>query len=75
MEGGPILVAGSCTLVHTLMEHDLIDELRLMIFPVTVGSGKRLFPEMPRKTTLRLTQSLTFASSVVVQTYHPVSGA
>ena len=68
-EGGPILVAGSRTLVHTLMEHDLVDEFRLMIFPVVVGSGRRLFPETPRKTTLRLVDSLTFASGVMVQTY------
>ena len=74
VEGGPILVAGSRTLVHALMEHDLVDELRLMIFPIAVGSGRRLFPETPRKTALRLVHSLTFASGVTVQTYR-VAGA
>ena len=44
-DGGPILVAGSKTLVHTLLEHDLVDELRLMIFPVTIGAG---LPRVPR---------------------------
>lgn len=43
--GGDILVAGSNQLVHTLGEHHLVDEYRLMIYPVIVGSGKRLFPE------------------------------
>jgi len=69
-DGGPILVAGSRTLAHFLMEHSLIDEYRLMIFPVVVGSGRRLFPETPRKTGLRLANTLTFASGVVVQSYH-----
>ena len=53
-EGGPILVAGSRTLVHGLMEHGLVDELRLMIFPLVLGSGGRLFPETPDKTKLEL---------------------
>ena len=71
-DGGPILVAGSRTLAHLLMEHQLIDEYRLMIFPVVVGSGRRLFPETPRKTDLRLANSVTFASGVMVQSYHPL---
>ena len=72
-EGGPIVVAGSRMLVHTLMEHDLVDEYRIMIFPVVLGSGKRLFPETQAKTTLRLVDSRTFSSGVVVHTYHPAS--
>ena len=72
-ESGPILVAGSRTLVHTLMEHDLVDEYRLMIFPVILGSGRRLFPETRTKTTLRLVDSRSFGSGVVVHTYHPGS--
>jgi len=69
-EGGPLLVAGSRTLVHTLMRHGLIDEYRLMIFPVVLGSGKRLFPETPDKTMLELADTRTFSSGVVVHTYH-----
>jgi dihydrofolate reductase len=72
-EGGPILVAGSRTLVHTLMENDLVDEYRLMIFPVVLGSGRRLFPETPTKTTLRLVETRPFGSGVVVHTYQPAS--
>jgi dihydrofolate reductase len=72
-DGGPILVAGSRTLAHTLMEHDLVDEYRLMIFPVLLGSGRRLFPETERMTVLRLASTRAFGTGVVVQTYHPVA--
>jgi dihydrofolate reductase len=72
---GPILVAGSRTLVHTLMEHDLVDEWRLMVFPVILGSGRRLFPESPSKMVLRLVDTKPFSSGVVVHTYHPTTKA
>jgi dihydrofolate reductase len=68
-DGGPILVAGSRTLVHSLMEHDLVDEYRLLIFPVLLGSGARMFPETPGKTPLKLVDSETFPSGVTAQTY------
>jgi dihydrofolate reductase len=68
-DGGPILVAGSRTLVHGLMEHGFVDQFRLMIFPVVLGSGARLFPETPDKTPLRLADTRTFDSGVVVQSY------
>lgn len=70
-DGGDVLVAGSRTLVHTLMEHDLVDEYRLMVFPVVLGSGKRLFPDTPRKRPLRLVDTRAFPNGVVVQTYRP----
>lgn len=70
-QGGPILVAGSRTLVHTLMRQSLIDEYRLMIFPVVLGSGRRLFSETPDKTVLKLADTKTFSSDVVVHIYHP----
>ena len=44
-DGGPVLVAGSCTLVHSLLLAGLVDEQRLMVFPVSIGSGLRVFPE------------------------------
>jgi dihydrofolate reductase len=69
--GGPILVAGSRTLVQALLEHGLVDELRLMVFPVVLGSGMRLFPESPDKTTLELVDTKTFDSGVQVNTYRP----
>jgi dihydrofolate reductase len=70
-EGGPILVAGSRTLVHSLMPHGLIDEYRLMVFPVVLGSGGRLFPDTPEKKVLRLADTRTFGSGVVAHSYHP----
>jgi dihydrofolate reductase len=70
-DGGPILVAGSCTLVHALLGHGLIDELRLMVFPVVLGSGLRVFPETPDKTVLKLADTKAFDSGVVVHTYEP----
>lgn len=72
-EGGPILVVGSRTLVHTLVEHALVDEYRIMIFPVLLGSGRRLFPETQHKTVLRLADTRTFSSGVVVHSYYRVS--
>jgi dihydrofolate reductase len=70
-DGGPILVAGSRTLVHALLEHDLVDEYRLMVFPVVLGSGRRLFPDdAAEKTTLKLVDSKTFEHGVAVLTYH-----
>lgn len=73
--GGPILVGGSRMLVHTLLGEDLVDELRVMIFPVILGSGRRLFPESPRKIVLSLADTQKFASGVVVNTYHPAARA
>jgi dihydrofolate reductase len=71
-DGGPILVAGSRTLVQFLWEHDLIDELRTMIFPIVLGSGRRLYPESPDKTPLKLVDTQSFENGAVANTYHPV---
>ena len=68
-DGGPIIVAGSRRLVHCLMEHELVDEYRLMVFPVVLGSGARLFPETPDKTPLKLAGTQTFDSGVAVHSY------
>jgi dihydrofolate reductase len=70
-EGGPILVAGSATLVRTLIENDLVDELRLMVFPVMVGGGKRPFPDSRQRKQLKPTHSRTFSTGVAVNTYEP----
>ena len=67
---GIILVAGSCTLVHTLIEHDLVDELRLMVFPVAIGSGLRVFPQTEKKTPLKLVHSAQLDDGVQVNHYH-----
>ncbi len=64
---GPIMVPGSCTLVHTILEHGLADEIRLLVFPVVLGSGRRLFADSPDKITLKLTRSHAFETGVVAQ--------
>ena len=73
--GKDILVFGSGDLLNTLLEHDLVDEYRLMIFPVVVGSGKRLFGEGVDTTALKLLDTRTFGSGVVLLTYQPAPGA
>ena len=67
--GGVILVAGSAQLVQTLIEHDLVDELRLMLFPVALGSGKRLFGETTDKKSLRLADSKFVGDGIAILTY------
>jgi dihydrofolate reductase len=67
-----ILIFGSGQLVHSLIAQGLIDEYRLMVFPVILGSGKRLFPEGGEKATLSLVESKTLPSGVMVLTYQPV---
>jgi dihydrofolate reductase len=69
--GGDIVVHGSAQLVQTLLDNDLVDELRLMVFPVVLGSGKRLFGEMSDKKKLRLTSSRTVGDGVEIQIYEP----
>ena len=68
-DGQDILVFGSGQLVHALSAQDLIDEYHLMVFPVVLGSGKRLFPEGGKSAALRLVESRPFPSGVVVLTY------
>jgi dihydrofolate reductase len=71
-DDGPILVAGSRTLVHALYDQGLVDEYRLMVFPVVLGSGRRLFPDdAADKTLLELTDTQSFSSGVTAQTYQP----
>jgi len=70
-DGKDILVFGSAALVNTLVEHDLVDEYRLMVFPVVVGSGKRLFADGIDKKVLMLVETKTFGSGAIVLTYRP----
>ncbi len=70
---GDILVAGSARLVRTLAEHDLVDEYRLMVFPIVLGTGLRLFGDGMPSTTLRLVDSTRVGpDGVVILTYVPV---
>ena len=72
MPGRELQVHGSGVLARTLLENDLVDELRLLVFPVIVGAGRRLFPEAGVATGLRLVESRTTGSGVAIQVYQPV---
>ena len=70
--GKDILVYGSGKLVNTLLQHNLVDELRLMVHPVVLGSGKRLFDDNAESLkVLKLAESKTFPSGIVLLSYHP----
>ena len=69
--GKDILVYGSGDLVNSLMKHNLADEYRLMVFPIVVGSGKRLFEDRLNTTVLELVDTKAFGTGVVVLTYQP----
>jgi dihydrofolate reductase len=71
-EGGDLLVIGSTELVRTLLEHALVDELRLMIDPIVVGGGKRLFPHDGALRTLRLVNSTVTTTGAIITTYVPI---
>jgi dihydrofolate reductase len=64
-----IVIHGSAHLVQTLMQDDLIDEYRLMVFPIVLGSGKRLFSDSDKATTLKLVDTKTVGEGVLVLTY------
>jgi dihydrofolate reductase len=66
---GEIVVNGSAQLTQALLEHDLVDELRLMVFPVVLGSGKRLFGAASAKKALRLTSSQTVGDGIAILVY------
>ena len=68
--GKDISISGSCQLVHTLMPHDLVDEYGLLVYPIVLGSGKRLFPN-GFETKLKLVESKTFPTGVMFLRYVP----
>jgi dihydrofolate reductase len=72
---GDILVYASRQLVHTLLEHDLVDELRLIVFPVVLGAGERLFGETSDKKPMRLVDSKTVGDGLAFLTYELVREA
>ena len=69
---GELLVPASFQLLRTLMEHDLVDELRLKIFPVVLGAGERLFGETSDKKPMRLVDAQTLGDGVAILTYEAV---
>ena len=72
---GEIVVPASFQLVRTLMEHDLVDELRLKVFPVVLGAGERLFGETRDKKAMRLVDTQTVEGDIVFLTYEAVRDA
>jgi dihydrofolate reductase len=72
---GEIVVPGSFQLLRTLIEHDLVDELRLKIYPVVLGAGERLFGETSAKKPMRLVDTQTLDDGVAFLTYQPVRAA
>ena len=72
-QDGDIVVHGSAQLVQALLDNDLVDELRLMVFPVVLGSGKRLFGETTDKKPLQLVESKTVGEGVSILVYAPAA--
>jgi dihydrofolate reductase len=70
---GDLVVHGSAQLAEALLEHDLVDELRLMVFPVVLGSGKRFFGETSEKKTMRLVDSKVVGEGVSILVYQPAA--
>ena len=70
-DGLAILVAGSAELVHTLRQHDLVDEYRFLLHPIVVGGGKRLFRDAGAYTPLKLIESKTFRTGLMALHYAP----
>jgi dihydrofolate reductase len=70
-DGGDLQVMGSLTLARTLISHDLVDEYRLMIEPITLGGGKRLFPDDGQARRLELVRSTTVKTGVQICIYRP----
>ncbi len=72
-QDGDIVVHGSAQLVQSLLENDLVDELRLMVFPVVLGRGKRLFGETSDKKALKLADSKAVGDGVAILVYEPAT--
>ena len=72
---GEIIVPASYQLARTLLEHDLVDELRLVVFPVVLGSGERLFGETSGKKSMRLVNASTIGDGLAFVTYEVVRDA
>lgn len=71
-DGEALLVAGSATLVQALAAHDLVDEYRLMVHPIVLGAGRRLFGDLPAEQILKVTETRTLGSGSLILVYEPV---
>lgn len=71
---GDILVAGSCTLVHSLLDNGLVNEVRLMVYPIVLGSGRRLFADGAHAWPFRLLDSRHVGDGVLIVRYEPIQG-
>ena len=74
-DGGPILVAGSATLVRYLLTHALVDELRLLVFPIVVGGGLSIWPQDRAKLGLELVELVRYESGALLQVYRPAAAS
>ena len=72
-EGKDIAISGGPTLVRSLLDYGLLDELKLFVHPIVVGSGRRLFEDEAESRPLELVDSKTFETGVLYLTYRPVS--
>jgi dihydrofolate reductase len=72
---GDIVVYASCQLGRTLIEHDLVDELRLVVFPVVLGAGERLLGETSDQKPMRLVDARTVGDGLAFLTYQPIRNA
>ncbi|PWT79163.1 MAG: pyrimidine reductase [Bacteroidetes bacterium] len=71
--GGDILVYGSATLVKALLHHDLMDELRLMVFPLSIGGGLRIFDDNRELKKFKLKNSRVFGNGVLILEFQPIN--
>jgi dihydrofolate reductase len=66
-----MLIVGSATLAQTLLQHDLIDEHRLMVHPTILGTGRQLYSNIGERKKLKLIETKTFGTGTIVLVYHP----
>jgi dihydrofolate reductase len=74
-QGGPILVAGSATLVRGLLANGLVDELRLMVYPIAIGGGLTIWPADRSRLALELVELVRYETGVLLQVYRPAAEA
>jgi dihydrofolate reductase len=72
-DGGDLLIWGSPTLVRTLLTEGLVDELTLMVEPILLGGGKRIFPDDGMARPMQLVKCITAGTGVQICTYHPTA--